>query len=295
MIQHFIDAGPKLCLHQFDNEPSKRTVLCLHGFMDTGRSFEALSETSLSAHLNLVALDWRGHGQSQWVSPLGSYHLLDHAKDLNQVLNHFEKMASLPDIIIGHSMAVNIILTLFGAYRRPTIKLVFLDLLGPPAEAPAEQPERLEQLFKKSIRPKRFLTYASVNDAIEHMQSYHPHLSETGARRMLEPILVESEEDDKRLTLPFDPHLRGPTPIRYPEMYWQSLCQRIQNPVLVIRGEHGYVAEDIVKKRGAYFNNFSSVTLDGAGHHIHVTHPEAIASLIQNRMFPQGSGTNRKN
>src|SRR5947207_3597120 len=62
--------------------PSDHTVLLLHGFLDNAWTWQRLVESGLGLPAHVVAPDWRGHGDSDWVGAGGYYHFLDYVADL---------------------------------------------------------------------------------------------------------------------------------------------------------------------------------------------------------------------
>jgi pimeloyl-ACP methyl ester carboxylesterase len=68
-----------LRLRLWDHAPAHHDlpkVLCIHGALDTGRSFDAVAG-AVGDRARVIAVDLRGHGGSDVVGPGGSYHLLD--------------------------------------------------------------------------------------------------------------------------------------------------------------------------------------------------------------------------
>lgn len=111
-----------------ENLPS---VLCIHGALDTGRSFDAVA-AAVAGRAHVTAIDLRGHGQSERVGAGGSYHLLDFLKDLGLLVQQRRF-----DVVVGHSMGGNLALMLVGALPDCTGKLVLLDSVGPPPKTRA--------------------------------------------------------------------------------------------------------------------------------------------------------------
>ena len=95
-----------LKLRLWDHARSGPIVLFVHGYLDTGRSFDAVADDL--AEFRVLALDLRGHGQSERVGAGGSYHLLDHLKDLAVVLD-----------TLGYQQD-------HGVYRHPERQVIFL-------------------------------------------------------------------------------------------------------------------------------------------------------------------------
>jgi pimeloyl-ACP methyl ester carboxylesterase len=277
-----IDIGIQLRLwdHGGDGVP----VLFLHGYLDNGRSFDALVQ-QLSIPIRALCLDWRGHGESQWIGAGGSYHILDHLKDLHLVMNWLDENQMTPKAIVAHSMGGNIASMLAGIRPDAIQSLFLLDALLPPAEPPEEQPNRLANLLHNWGRYKPFRSFDSINDAANRLMQTNIGLSREGALRMVQHALKPDPNEEHRLCFRLDPRLRGPTPVRYPESMWLNLCRRIQARVHLLRSSQGYVAMDeTTTARLDAIPQSSHHTVDHVGHHLHVEDPELIAKALQEFM-----------
>ena len=247
-------------------------VLCLHGFLDTGRSFDTLA--GLLPDMQVSALDWRGHGDSQNAGPGASFHLLDHVKDLRAVLARLDARGERPDLVVAHSMGGNAALLCAGAVPTSVDRLLLVDALGPPAEDQAEQPDRLGRMLERLDDKKPFRAFADASEAAARVQAVNAHLDERGARRMVEPVFKDG-------ALPFDPRLRGPTPVRWTEQMWLALCARVTAEVVLIRAGLGYVPDDerVIARLAAL--RADRIDIEDTGHHLHVLDPERIASVVR--------------
>lgn len=259
-------------------------MLCLHGYLDTGRSFDAVAAAlrAQGSDARVLCLDWRGHGESAEVGAGGSYHLLDHLKDLAAVVAAVALEPAIgraPALIVAHSMGGNVALLFAGALAEQTERLLLVDALGAPAEAPEEQPERLAEVLRAARELRPFQSFGSVEDAIARLRSMNAGLSEQGARRMAEPVLRRTA--DGALRFPFDPRLKGPTPVRWPEEMWLALCRRVSARVKVLRAEHGYLPDDPVVAERLAALRAELETVAGAPHHLHVERPEVIAAAVR--------------
>lgn len=252
-------------------------ILFVHGYLDTGRSFDAVAD-ELPDH-RCLALDLRGHGESDRVGPGGSYHLLDHMKDLAVVLDTLAKRGEPVEALVAHSMGGNIAFLVAGAMPSLVKRLVLLDSCGAPPEDPEDQPARLQELIQSVLGEKRpFSSVRSVADAAEKIRVQNPGLSLAGAERMVRHVMVEREGS---LSFPFDPRLRGPSPMRWPESFWQALASRMTMPVLVVRAADGYVPEgETTDGRLARMKNARMKTI-AATHHVHVEHPREVQAAVR--------------
>lgn len=268
-----------LKLRLWDHARSGHVALFVHGYLDTGRSFDAVADELLE--MRCLALDMRGHGQSERVGGGGSYHLLDHMKDLAVVVNTLEKRGEAVDVLVAHSMGGNVAFLLAGAMPALVKRLVLVDTVGPPPEDPEEAPARLEELVKSVLADKRaFASVASIDDAAEKIMQQNNGLSKDGALRMVRHVMVAGD-DGRSLQFPFDPRLRGPSPVRWPEAMWLATAKRMTMPVVVVRATNGYVPDgSTTDARVAAMKHGRVRTVDG-GHHLHVEHPRDLAAAVR--------------
>jgi pimeloyl-ACP methyl ester carboxylesterase len=253
-------------------------VLFVHGYLDTGRSFDAIAR-ALAGQARCLALDLRGHGDSDRVGAGGSYHLLDHVKDLALVTTALHERGLGIDLLVGHSMGGNVCFLFAGADPASVPRLLLVDNCGGPAEESDEVPSRLHELVA-SVRSKKaaFQPAPSLEEALARLRGMNPGLTEAGARRMLEPVM--RPRADGRLDFPFDAGLRGPTPVRWPEAAWLALAARLTMPVVVVRATDGYVSADApTPERLAAMKSARMIEVTG-GHHLHVDQPTSIADVV---------------
>jgi pimeloyl-ACP methyl ester carboxylesterase len=273
-----------LVLRVWDHGGGGPAVLFAHGYLDTGRSFDAIAD-ALGDDARVLAIDFRGHGDSDVGGPGGSLHLLDHAKDLSEAIVTVEQALLDGDrlaAVVGHSMGGNLSLLVAGSIPERVQRLLLLDSMGAPSEQPEDQPERIANLLRSHGRDKPFSTFATLDDAMDRLQQYNHGLTRQGARRMAEPALRPDPEDPSRLRFPFDARLRGPTPVRWPEAMWRSLCARITAKVRVLRAEQGYVPEgEPVSSRLAAMRDVTMRTVPNVSHHLHVDAPDEVADEVR--------------
>ena len=276
-VRRTIDSqGLKLRL--WDHGRPGIVVLFVHGYLDTGRSFDAVAAEL--PEMRCLALDLRGHGQSERVGVGGSYHLLDHVKDLAIVLDTLARKGEAVDILAAHSMGGNIAYLLAGAMPSLVKSLLLVDTCGAPPETAEEVPARLHELLKSVLADKRpFSSVASMAEATAKICAQNPGLSRLGAERMVRHAMVD--DGSGRLSFPFDPRLRGPSPVRWPEASWLALAARMSMPVRVLRAADGYVPEGgITQERLAAMQRAALKTVPG-GHHLHVESPAFVAAAVR--------------
>ncbi|MDP2341272.1 MAG: alpha/beta hydrolase [Deltaproteobacteria bacterium] len=280
MVDSVIAQGLRLAL--WDHAPTRTDlplVLCVHGALDTGRSFDAIAG-ELEGKARVVAVDLRGHGSSDHVGVGGSYHLLDFLKDLAFVVDALKPIS----VLVGHSMGGNLALMLAGSVPSCTQALLLVDAVGPPGEEGSEQPERIGELLRTLLEPKRaFAPVKTIEEGIARMQKWNPGLKDAAAHLMLEPVL---RDVDGGLEFPFDPRLRGPTPFRFSDDTWQAFARRVTAQTTIVRASDGFVpGGDVEGTLGDPFEararlmKAKVVVVEGT-HHLHVERPAALAQEI---------------
>ena len=95
----FIDAN-RLRQHLLDWGGRGPTVLLLHGFLEHAHAWDFVAPRLVDAGFAVLALDWRGHGDTQWIGAGGYYHFPDYAADLDAIVRALGRRVAL----IGHSM-----------------------------------------------------------------------------------------------------------------------------------------------------------------------------------------------
>src|SRR5256885_17102920 len=87
-----------LRLHGLERGQGGLTLLW-HGWLDHAHAFDLLAPLLPG---RTIALDFRGHGDSQWVGAGGFYHFLEYVADIDEVAEQLSPDAPLR--IVGHSM-----------------------------------------------------------------------------------------------------------------------------------------------------------------------------------------------
>ena len=269
-----------LPLALWDYGGSGPPVLCLHGFLDSGRSFEDLASL-LRGFCRPLCLDWRGHGASERVGAGGAYHQLDHLKDLVGVLSELRAAGEAPAALVAHSMGGIVALQLAAARPELSPRLLLLDSLGGYSADADTQIEQLGLLIDSLRAPKRgFRSFADRAAAEMRIRENNPGLSAIGAERIARHYFDSAA--DGSLVARMDPQLRGPNPYRFPEGHWQRICARAAVPVHVLAPETGYCRRlEALRLRYDQLPDAVWQDLDGVGHHVHVEAPEVVAEALR--------------
>ena len=122
----------------------KPPLLLVHGGRDHCRNWDWTAE-ALRADWNVVAMDHRGHGDSEWVSD-GNYTATDMVYDVVQMIRQLDKS---PVTIVAHSMGGNVCLRVAALFPELVHKLVVIEGLGP---SPAREAEIEAVPYRERLR-----------------------------------------------------------------------------------------------------------------------------------------------
>jgi len=253
-----------LRLHALEwGAPGIPGLLFLHGGSAHCHWFDATAPL-FADRFHVVALDQRGHGESQWPDP-PAYSTQDFCEDLLGVLAAlgWEQM-----VLVGHSMGGHNAMA-FAAWHPNRVRaLVIAD------SRPSIPAERLSVMQARGYRPLR--TYDGPESAVARFRLLP---RETVAdpellRHLADAGIVRRGE---RWVYRFDPACNG---TRQPVDAW-PLLSRITAPTLVVRGEwspilpRGMAGEMVKRISGARLEEVS-----GTYHHLMLDRPAAFVSVL---------------
>lgn len=251
------------------------TVLCAHGFLDMGLSFRGIAEALVRRGHRVVAFDWRGHGQTDWIGPGGYYHFFDYVADLADLVD-----ALVPGKLhlVGHSMGGTAASLYAGTFPERVEKLVLLEGLGPAEPPPQQGPERMARWVSqvRRIRSGERRIMHSLPEAVERMRVQNPGLDDELGFELARHSTTRVEGG---WVWSFDPlhRTRGPYPFRTDGFV--EFLSALTMPTLCIDGEEGYRAPDQQRRRDA-LPNARFLELPGVGHMLHWFAPAATAEAI---------------
>lgn len=271
----------RLKLHYVEwGDPKGEPLLLVHGGQDHCRNWDWLAR-GLSENYRVLALDLRGHGDSEWVKG-GSYQLTDFIYDIDELVT---QLRLAPLRIIGHSLGGAISARYSGLYPDNVIKLVNIEGFGSsPSQVALAMATPIEDSLLKWVADTRKSaahqprTYPNLAAAAQRMGAAHPglsteqveHLTYYGARE-----LAEGGYQWK-----FDPYVRvnSATPLTPTEN--ARLYGRIRCPVLMIRGLDSWTSDPAVDGRSDPYQDVRVVQVANAGHWVHHDQLDTVMTLL---------------
>ena len=273
MRQHFIMING-LRLHYIDwPREGAQTMLLVHGFAGHALSWDVFGE-AMSRHFNVIALDQRGHGDSEWAGEYSTEHSI---ADLREFIAALELDRI---VLVGHSMGARNSIAYLSRHPERVEKFVIVDM-GP--ELNPAGGRRIRDGWRNSqdvfdSREQAFGQLRAVNQRppLEHHRSrvYHG-LKQT-------PEGKWTWKYDKKLRTGEGLRPAGPSPSA--EEYW-SMWAGIPCPSLLVRGGvSDLLAPETAAKMAAVNSRCTLVEIPGAGHSVPMDKPvdfeQAVAAWL---------------
>ncbi len=276
---HVLPSGMRLHVHKFEPANSERTgltVLLLHGFLDSGATWDLVAEPLARAGHEVLAPDLRGFGRSGHIGAGGYYHFPDYIGDVAALV---DQIARPRLALVGHSMGGTVAAMFAGAMPDRIERLGLLEGLGTIHASPLAAVTRTRTWLadlRKLETWKRPL--ASSEEAVERLARMHPAIPrdtiESRAR------LLIHVDDAGQLRWNYDPLHRTTSPMPFSLDAFKGFLQGIKVPTLYVSGgETGWRVPD-EKDRLASIANVTHVDLADAGHMMHWKDPEAVAECL---------------
>ena len=278
--------GVRLCLHEW-GDPDDPPVVLTHGMFDHSRGFDLLAPR-LADHYRLIAVDARGHGDSEWCD---AYAWDLDVLDIVNVLRWIGRPAHL----VGHSKGGGQMMNAACMAPEQVRQVVNLDGFGPPDEGFFQRPggpdlsrlsiaERCTHyLDRRRLAAKReaWRPYASLEELVSRRRQQNPGLAEPWLSYF---VYHAAREDPDGWRWKADPqHASGGFGPFRPDWIapaWEAL----RAPVLAVIGSEpdswGPLPEDLLSARLSHVPRLERATVSGAGHFIHMQRPAATAELI---------------
>jgi pimeloyl-ACP methyl ester carboxylesterase len=252
-----------LHLHYLEwGAPYNPPLLLIHGGSAHAHWWDHIA-VDLAHDYRVLALDLRGHGDSEWAAP-PSYEIDDYVEDIAALVAHLQLA---PFTLIGHSLGGLIALSYATRHAATLSALVVVDM------GPRLQPSRRMQLLSRIPAP----IYRDEADLVHRFRLMpeetwaEPALLQHIARHSARPLA------DGRLTLKIDraTFIRGPHDV-------SARLSSITCPTLLIRGGASQTLSlDKTKEMAALCPRLQPREIPGAGHHVFLDQPVAFLDVVR--------------
>lgn len=270
-------AGRALAGRAWGN-PDGMPFLCLHGWLDNANSFNRLAPAL--GELNLLALDFAGHGHSDHLPPGCHYFPLAYIQDLLFVADHlgWERFG-----LIGHSMGAGIASELAGLFPERISRVVLIDGMvhheGGPAEGNARNRLALEQMLKAEAKTP------PVYPDTESMARRVTAATDQSLDAARELVARGHRQVEGGVTWRTDPRIRFATPLRISSRQIDALMEATTAPTLLLTaaaGDRWYRGG--LERRMRHHRQLIVEELPGP-HHLHLEPAHADTVVARVRRF----------
>ena len=254
---HYLDWG----------RAGKRTILLLHGSLQQSHTWDFVA-LSLCQDWHVLALDARGHGDSEW-DPEGDYSLDAHQRDLD---GFAEALGLDQFVLVGHSMGGRNAYVFTSRHPEAVRALVIVDT-GPEPGAEGE------------TRIRRF---RELPDELDSYEEFATRVQEyTGRER--EQVLGSLKYNirarpDGKWSWKYDKVMRAPgfRPAGWPpEKLWGCLAG-IRCPTLLVRGGNSDIfAPEVMERMLQVMPQSTSVVVPRAGHLVAGDNPADFLAAVR--------------
>jgi pimeloyl-ACP methyl ester carboxylesterase len=241
-------------------------MLLVHGVQDNCHTWDWFA-TEFADEFHVVALDLRGHGDSEWVRG-SSYHHLDYVYDIAQLV----RQTSLsPAVVVGHSMGGTLAALYAGLYSEAVKHLVLIEGIGmwpgPFEQSSAAQRIRSWIDTTRSLSGRIPKRYQSLEEAFERMHQANAHLSTDQARHLTSH--GSNQNEDGTYSWKYDNYTHAFPAYHIPQADTVELWQSIACPTLCINAKDGFPHRIGQNDTLQYFRHGALIDIADAGHWTH--------------------------
>lgn len=269
-------------------DPQAPTLFLLHGWMDVSASFQFVVD-ELQRDWNIVAPDWRGFGQSEWLNR--PYFFAEHLGDLEAILDRYAP--DQPARLVGHSMG-GILACLYAGLRPERVaRVISLEGFGVAPTTPEMAPERYRQWLGTLQKPPRMHVYANREAFTRRLLQNDRFLTAERAAYLAKHLARigdgETRGGERRHGIIWngDPWHKAASPYLFRLEESKAIWRQIACPVLWVAGRQSWVVRDYATRPGdwearrACFAEVEETWIEDADHMLHHDQPEAVARIIE--------------
>jgi pimeloyl-ACP methyl ester carboxylesterase len=264
---HLLEGAPRL--HYLEWNPrASRTIVLLHGNSANAWWWQPLARVISPDH-RLLALDLRGHGDSEWAKP-PAYSPTDYAADIARLVAHVAADGSEKPIVVGHSMGGLSVLAFARHHPESARGAIAIDVAVTSSHG-----------RNRYLRRLKGLPVVAYPDLATAKARFRLMPNEGGiADEVLHEIAEKSlaRTEDGRWTLKFDREsFFGGDGLAVMET-----IREIRIPTMLVRAENSRIMTAEAAQHARESNPHAQlVTIPGAHHHVILENPAAVARVIE--------------
>ena len=253
------------------NEGAEKTIVLLHGFTGSMKTWQHVVH-QLPASIHVVAVDLIGHGQTSAPKELQPY-LMDAHIDLLEQL--FERLQLKQFTLLGYSMGGRVALSY--AIRYPhRISALILESASPGL---AQSEERMARKLADDTLAKK-IEVNGITAFVNKWESIPLFATQKGLSQEIQQEI--RAERLAQTTKGLANSLRGMGTGMMPSL-WHKLHE-LNIRVTLITGSLDLKFEQLAVKMLDHLQDAAHISVNGAGHAIHVENPVEFATIVKERL-----------
>jgi len=268
-LERDVQAGDVRLHYQEWGSESAPVILMLHGFGLSGHMFDEFAERAQHRY-RLIALDQRGHGDSEWAKD-GDYSREAFVRDLE---NFREALGLDRFVLMGHSMG-GLNAVAYTAKHPDHVRALILVDVGP--EAARQGVDNIRRFVQGPDE-------LEFEEFVQLAHRFNPRRSIENIRQRMRHRLRQTESG--KWTWKFDKRFRDPNAqLRIGsdlsnDQMWQ-LFRSIQVPTLLVRGaESDVLTQEVAERTVREMPRARLVVVPGAGHSVPGDNPDAFTEAV---------------
>ncbi len=223
--------GLKICAKQWGN-PDGAPTIGLHGWLDNANTFDLLAPKL--PEINLIALDFAGHGLSDHRAEGVHYHPLYDMQDVLAVANQLNWHQFN---VIGHSMGASIASELAAMFPDRVRTAVHIDgFLATGGNTPDDRIEQSRLAIEKILNPHHKARVFPDTEAMAQRVTEATDQTMDAARVL---VARGHKKTEGGVTWRTDPRIRYPTPLRHSREHIDLLLRDATSPAMLIVAADG--------------------------------------------------------
>lgn len=254
-------------------DPGGPLILLMHGGGQTRHAWKNAGRDLGRAGYQAVALDARGHGDSDW-APDGDYGMDAMVRDLEAVVI---ALGDRRPVLVGASMGGGVSLAAIGEDHVDATALVLVDI------APRVEPEGAERIV--AFMDQTHEGFETLDEVADSIASYQPHRPRpSNLDGLAKNVRLGA---DGRYHWHWDPAiLRGDRNLERREERLVACSRRLELPILLVRGG----LSDLLTEEGArYFLELCPhaeyVNVTGAAHMVAGDRNDIFTSAVTEFLY----------
>ena len=247
-------------------DPDAPPLVLLHAYTQHARTWDTVAR-ALANRFRVLALDQRGHGESEHATDYGEQRLVDDLEAFVDALG-IDRFRAI-GFSIGSAAACG-----FAARHPERVeRLVLMESF-----TDGDEPEAVAHLTTLRGLPESF---AAPEDAAAAFRPLAPYAAEDELRHWMTSGLVLGE--DGRVHWRYDPvfHQYGPPGRLVPAMtvFWERLRQ-VTCPILLVVGEESWRV-DAVRQMAPDYPRARLVIMPQSGHWVPLDNPQGFLRVVE--------------